>query len=100
MRCGTTPTHIFKHKLNPHLISKVRIIYSQDDEKILVKEHEDCTVVEGTIKVKLTQEDTLKFDYKKPVEIQVRVLTVSGDCPTSAIKVISAGRCLDDGVLE
>ena len=98
MRCGTTPIHIFKHKLNPNVISKVRIIYSQNDQKVLVKE--DCTVQEDTITVKLTQEDTLKFDYKKPVEIQVRVLTVSGDCPTSAIKVVSAGRCLDDGVLK
>ena len=99
MRCGTTPTHVFKHKLNKSIIKKARIIYAQDGKKILVKENEDCTIEDGRIKTKLTQEETLAITPEKPVEIQVRVLTESGDCPTSAIKTVGAARCLDDEVL-
>ena len=99
MRCGTTPTHIFRHKLNKDAIKKVRIIYSQDGEKVVVKEHADCTIEDNAIKTKLTQAETLSIDPEKVVEIQIRVLTESNDCPTSAIKTVNAGRCLDNEVL-
>jgi DNA-directed RNA polymerase subunit L len=99
MMCGTTPTHYFKLPFNVDTISKIRILYSQDNKIVFVKNTEDCTLENNLVTTKLTQENTLAFDYRKPIEVQVRVLDVNGDSLVSTIKVIRAGRCLDNEVI-
>lgn len=96
---GTTPTHIFRLPFDTSLIDEVRIIYSQNDEQILVKETVDCNLDGNTISVTLTQEDTFKFDCKKCVQIQVRVLTAGGEALASKIKHINVEKCLDNEVI-
>lgn len=97
---GTTPIHTFTIPFDISLIKEVKIIYSQEDEQILCKRMEDC-VLEGTvIKTSLTQEDTFKFDCKKPVQIQVRVLTIDHEVLASNIINVTVGKCLDDEVLK
>lgn len=96
---GTTPTHIFRLPFNTSLIDEVRIIYAQSDEQILVKETVDCNLDGNTISVTLTQEDTFKFDCKKCVQIQVRVLTAGGEALASKIKHIDVEKCLDNEVI-
>lgn len=96
---GTTPTHIFRLPFDTSLIDEVRIIYSQNDEQILVKETVDCNLDGNTISVTLTQEDTFKFDCKKCVQIQVRVLTARGEALASKIKHIDVEKCLDNEVI-
>lgn len=100
MRRGTTPTHIFTVPFDTSMVSKVRVVYSQDTTPVIVKETEDCTLKGNEISVKLSQEDTLAFDYSKFVNIQIRVLTLGNDALTSDVIMIPIGRCLDDEVLR
>lgn len=96
---GTTPTHNFRIPFESSTLEEVRIIYSQNDEQILVKETADCEMDGNTISVTLTQEDTFKFDCKKCVQLQVRVLTNGGQALASQIKHIDVDKCLDDEVI-
>lgn len=93
MRIGTTPTHTFTLPSDiAGAAQKVRVIYSQADRVILTK---DVTALSGDdVTVTLTQEDTLKFHDRKPIEIQLRVLT--GDAAlTSDIVKVSPYECLE-----
>lgn len=96
---GTTPTHIFRLPFSTLLIDKVRIIYAQNDEQILVKETADCDLKGNQISVTLTQEETFKFDHSKCVQIQVRILTGEGQALKSRVKIISIEDCLDREVM-
>ena len=96
---GTTPTHIFRLPFETSALKEVRIIYSQNDEQILVKKTADCELNDNTISVTLTQEDTFKFDCTKCVQIQVRILTLEGQALASSIKHIKVDKCLDREVM-
>ena len=96
---GTTPTHTFTIPFNTSNIQKVKILYCQNDELILRKKTQDCTLDGNTISVRLTQEDTFKFNCKANVHIQVRILTERGDSLVSKEIVASVGKCLEDEVL-
>lgn len=96
---GTTPTHIFNVDIDTSLVKEVKITYSQRDKEILVKRTADCTIEEGKIITKLSQEDTFLFEYNTIVTIQVRVLTLGGEVLSSELIMASVGKCLDDEVL-
>lgn len=97
---GTTPTHTFNIPYNTSDIDVVRIIYAQRDKEIFVKTTEDCELVGKSIAVQLTQEDTYKFDYNYPVQIQLRVkLKETGVVVSTRVMRVTAGKCLDDEVL-
>ena len=98
---GTTPLHAYED-IPPEVFSaikEVKITYSQCDKEVLVKRTEDCTMADGKITTRLSQEDTFCFDCKKMVDIQLRVLLESGECLKSEIMTESVGKCLDDEVL-
>jgi hypothetical protein len=94
---GSTPTHTFNCKLDPELIHKVRVLYSQNNVLVLKKEDEDCEKDGQTIIVKLSQEDTLKFKEGK-VEIQLRVLTSTGESIPSKIHTVNVNKLLENEV--
>lgn len=94
---GTTPLHTFTIPFNTELIDKVRVIYSQDGSPVLRKEN--CTLEGNSIKVKLTQEDTLSLSSNCAVEIQVRVLMHNGEAFASVPKKVAVERCLENEVL-
>ena len=100
MRIGTTPTHNFRLPFGTETIRKVRVLYAQNDAVIFKKEDEACTREGNTIKVQLTQDETLLFDYKKPVQIQLRVLTSDGEALTSQIVKVWPDKCLESEVFE
>ena len=97
---GSTPTHLFELPFSTEVINRVRVLYAQGDEVLFVKENDACTFDGRTIKVRLTQAETLLLDHKKPVQIQVRAMTTGGDSLVSPIKRVEVGQCLDDEVLE
>ena len=96
---GTTPTHTFTVPIDTDAISKVKVIYAQEDAVLFAKDTEECGCKDGTITVKLTQADTLKFDCKKPAQIQMRILTQDGEALLSDIAYTSVGKCLDNEVI-
>ena len=71
---GTTPVHAFHVDIDTSQISVVRISYEQNGKIVLYKETPDCDFADGTIGVKLTQEETLKFDAPGNVRIQIHAL--------------------------
>ena len=96
---GTTPTHIFTLPFDASVVQSMRVIYSQDGTPVITKTLENCTIEAEAVSVKLSQEDTLAFDYTKLVEIQIRVLTPAGDALASDIICVSVARCLENEVL-
>lgn len=96
---GTTPTHIFTLSMDTSLLKCIRIVYSQGDETILVKETADCTIDGNTISVALTQEETFLFDCKKLALIQIRALTLAGEVLATPIMKVEVEKCLDSEVI-
>lgn len=96
---GTTPTHTFTLPFDVSQVAKVKIIYAQDDEVVIEKVTNDCELNGTTITTTLTQEDTLKFDHKKAVQIQVRVLTDRKEALASVIEKVGVSQLLDNEVL-
>lgn len=99
MRRGTTPTFTFELPFDITTLSRVRIIFSQEDNVIFVKELNECQVSGNILSVELTQEETFKFDCKKTAQIQIRVLTLGGEAPASDVMVVDVMKCLDNEVL-
>lgn len=97
---GTTPTHKFTLPFDTGIIKIVKVIYAQDDVVVLEKEGEACSCSGNTVTVKLTQEDTFKFDCNKFVQIQIRVITHDDDSIASDVECVSVAKCLDSEVLE
>lgn len=96
---GTTPTHTFKIPLDVSGVKSVMVIYGQNNVEVFRKETDDCTLEGNSISVTLTQEETLKFNHSHNVQIQIRVLTVTGNALASDIKVVTVGQCLNSEVL-
>ena len=98
MRRGTSPTHTFTLPLNVDVIDDIRIIYAQDESIVLKKGKEDCSFEGGDVILKLSREDTWKFDCDKLVSIQLEVWTPVGDVLVSDIIHRPVDKCLDDEV--
>ena len=96
---GTTPTHYFTLPFDTSLVANARVIYAQNEKVILKKELQDCECERNTISCKLTQEETFLFVHPRPVQIQVRVLTTSGDAINSDVETVTCEQCLDNEVL-
>lgn len=100
MTRGTTPIHTFYlEDYNTDIISKIRILYAQNDKNILIKEEKDCDFEGNTITTKLTQEETYLFDDKQIVQIQLHILTTTNESLVSDIERIKVEKCLDTEVL-
>ena len=99
MRRGTTPTHTFTIPFDVANVSDALIVYAQNDLEILRKTAPHCHMDGNTISVELTQEETLKFNCHKKVQIQVRVLTTEGKALASNIITADVEKCLSNEVL-
>lgn len=105
MRIGTTPTNKFEiaeigKEIPIELIKALKVTYRQNYRIILEKYKTDCQVETGKIILKLTQDETFKFDDTKSISIQIRILTENGDCFATDVITVSADECLDDEVLS
>lgn len=96
---GTTPTHIFTLPFNVDDVKRLVITYAQQCEPLVEKTLEDCELSENKVKVKLTQEDTLRLNNQLPVEIQIRVLTKDNTALASRVTRRAIGEVLSDEVL-
>lgn len=100
MKRGTTPTHTFTIPFDTSTLATIRVIYAQLGRIILVKTGDEVSASGNTVTVRLTQEDTLKFNCSHPVEIQIRVVTPAADVHNSDIMNMSVDRCLEDEVIQ
>lgn len=96
---GTTPIHIFTLSVDASTLKAIRVIYAQDDDVLFVKELPDITIDGAKIKLKLTQEETFKFNDHKYVQIQIRALTEDDDVVSTPIMTTTVEKCLDNEVM-
>ena len=97
---GTTPTlnFKFKHNLTELNITALYLTFSQNDTVILEKTLEEIEIVDNTIKVNLSQEETLKIEDKKVLHIQARIKVDEKAYATNIIKT-SLNAILKEGVI-
>lgn len=104
MRRGTTPTHIFKTKVDLTQASEMFITYKQNSEIKVEKTIGDITIEVDeeqltTLTTTLTQAETLTFSTLGSVEIQVRVKFPDGKALASNIIKRPAGAILKEGII-
>lgn len=105
MRRGTTPTHIFKPKtkggqaIDMRAAEVVFMTYKQDGQTIVEKTKNDMEITEDEIRIRLTQEETLKFSTVGDVEIECRARFPDETATASCILRISVNKILKDGVI-
>ena len=99
MRRGTTPTHIFKTKVDLTQASEMFITYKQNSEVKVEKAIGDITIEEEQLTTTLTQAETLTFSTLGSVEIQVRVKFPDGKALASNIIKRPAGAILKEGII-
>ena len=96
---ATTPTHIFNLPFETSTIKELMISYAQRRNVVIEKFKDDCVFDGKMIALTLTQRDTLKFSDRRPVEIQLRVVTTSDTALAGDITEIEIGRVLDGDVM-
>lgn len=100
MRRGTTPMLTFQL---PEAINIVVlfITFKQGDNTVLEKTLDDVIYYSdsGTIKLPLTQEDTLKLDSTEPVWVQLRLKDNLDNAVASDPIRCEVGMILKDGVI-
>jgi NAD-dependent DNA ligase len=100
IRQGTTPTHTFNLPFDVSTLKVISIAYGQKTDVLFVKRLEDMTVDGSTVRVTLTQKDTLKMDPRRDVEIQVRVVTHNDEALASDIFTVPIDRVIECEVLK
>lgn len=99
---GTTPTLLFTLPFEVDKIQICYIAFAQNNKIILEKTSNDNDIEfenTDTLKVKLTQDETLLFEEDVIVEIQLRIKTVSNDVLASNIIKEKVEKILKDGVI-
>lgn len=85
---GTTPTIVMNLPFSTSEVElvKIYVTFRQFGGIVLEKSKEDCTILETSIAVALTQEDTLRFsNASNAATCQVRMLSVDGVSMSSVI---------------
>lgn len=95
---GTTPTLNFTLPFECSTITVCSIAFAQDETVVLEKTLTDCRMNGRVLSVELTEDETLLFDCKKTLEIQVRCGCGAAKL-ASQIIFVDVGRILKDGCL-
>lgn len=102
MRRGSTPTNTFTLDIDLSN-AKVYVSYEQAGRVVLEKSNDDLIFDAGqsdyTIKLELSQEDTLKF-APGPVLIQIRYVFPDGSADASNIISTTFERIIKDGKIS
>lgn len=98
MKRGTTPTNIFNTDVDLRG-SNVYITYEQLGNTVLEKSGDDVMVEEDKVTVTLTQEETLSFNDRYPVYMQIRAIFPDGGAVASNIMKTEVGIILKEGAI-
>lgn len=98
IRRGCAQTHVMSLPEGIGSVGKVRVTYSQNRRPIIEK---DVLIsdAERSVSVHLTQRETLALRDGEAVEIQMKVLLLSGDVILSEIKRVECTRGLSEEVI-
>ena len=96
---GTTPTLRFFLPFSVDRLDVAYITMQQDGMDVIEKTLEDCDAEGSELSFRMTQDDTLKLEAGRMVEIQLRVRLKTGDALASEIMRAPASRILKDGVI-
>ena len=105
MRRGTTPTIKFSIKNRfgkPILVNGLadgRVTFEQFNRPIVEKKLSECVLLDNTVSVTLTQEETLRFDASSDVKVQCKFADSSGVVVATRIKQIPCHDILNEEVL-
>ena len=94
---GSTPTHFFRTDISLVDAVELYVTYKQLKKTVVEKTKDDCVVESDKITVVLTQADTLKFNAKYKVEMQIRPIWADGSTYPSNIMVTDVYRLLKGG---
>lgn len=97
---GTTPLLTFTVPFDPTITKRIWITFAQNKKEIFTIEKEDCTIEDKTIKVTLTQKQTLSLMASALVDIQMRVTFANGETDealASEVITTSVRNILKDG---
>ena len=100
----TTPTHTFTLPIETSTCKEILVTYEQGNET-LEFHYEDNTLPDGMtlvnkdVMIRLTQEQTKAFSAKKPIVVQIRVLTSDDEAFASQIFKVFVNDVLNDEVL-
>ncbi len=100
MRRGTTPTLTFT--LPEEIdIAEIYVTFSQNGKTVLEKNKDEVIMEKKkkTIIINLSQEDTLNFDDKAAMKIQLRIRDASGNAMASDFIQVRVYGILKDGVI-
>lgn len=101
---ATTPVHTFTLPSETSFYKEIQVMYKQGRKKI-VKHYQNNELPEGmtldgkNVIIRLTQEETLKFDKGK-VNVQIRVMTNADDVMASQKFSIDLDDCYSEDVLD
>lgn len=93
---GTTPTIVFNLPFNVSTIENCEVYLGQNDELIVTKGYNDCTLSGTTLTVQLTQSETLQFDPEEKLQIQARFRYVDGMVEATNITKVKVGDLLSE----
>ena len=94
MRRGTTPAHIFTLPFSTEYVSKIKVAYKQEDSVVLRKNTEDCILKDDKVTVTLTRDETLLFNDRYFVKVQLEAELREGGTLVSAPFVLRVGELL------
>lgn len=96
---GTTPTFTIETDFNPNACKQLWVTFKQHKVEI-TKEIKDIDCGPNTICVKLTQEETLKFECSKVIDMQIRGVDYDGNAFVTGCEKFEACGILKDGVIK
>lgn len=97
MRRGTTPTHTFGTAIDLTSAVVLFMTYKQGKNAVVERDIHSIEVEPDKLIIKLTQEETLKFDLGKNVQIQCRAKFADGTAIASDILDVRVCEILKDG---
>ena len=96
---GSTPTHEITTDISLVDAEVIYVTYEQLNRTVVEKEKDDIAVEDDRLIIELSQGDTLKFNDKYDVEVQVRARFADGRAPVSNIMTTTVERLLKGGVI-
>lgn len=97
---GTTPELTFNLPFDTSIIKNLYITFKDRNKAIVLEKTEaDCTMNNNSVTVELSQEETLQFEKRTKVRVQLRIKTTNDKALKSNIIVIDIGDLLKEGVI-